>query len=61
VIYFARNRPDGGTVSGAEWQEFLDQVVTPRFPMGLTVVEATGQWRDRSGAVERERAEVLTV
>ena len=61
VIYFGRNRPDGGTVSDAEWQKFLDQVVTPRFPAGLTVVEATGQWRGQSGAVERERAEVLTV
>ena len=61
VIYFGRHRPDGGTVSDAEWQEFLDQVITPRFPMGLTVVEAKGQWRDLSGAVERERAEVLTV
>jgi hypothetical protein len=61
VIYFGRNRPDGGTVSDAEWQEFLDQVVTPRFPKGLTVVEAMGQWRNRSGMVERERAEVLTV
>ena len=61
VIYFGRNRPDGGRVSDVEWQEFLDQVVTPHFPKGLTVVEATGQWRNRSGVVERERAEVLTV
>jgi hypothetical protein len=61
VIYFGRNRPDGGTVSDAEWQSFLDQVITPRFPAGLTVAEATGQWRGQSGAVERELAMVLTV
>ena len=61
VIYFGRNRRGGGTVSNVEWQTFLDQVVTPRFPAGLTVVEATGQWRGQSGAVEREPAEVLTV
>ncbi len=61
VVYFGRNRPDGGMVSDAEWQGFLDEVVTPRFPAGLTVVAAAGQWRGASGAVERERAEVLTL
>ena len=61
VVYFGRNRPDGGTVTDAEWRGFLDSVVTPRFPAGLTVVSATGQWRGASGAVERERAEVLTL
>jgi hypothetical protein len=61
VLYFGRNRPNGGTVSDAEWQSFLYEVVTPRFPAGLTTVEATGQWRGRSGVVERERAGVLTV
>lgn len=61
VLYFGRNRPDGGSVSDPEWQAFLDEVVTPRFPGGLTVVEATGQWKGQSGHVERERAEVLTV
>ena len=61
VLYFGRNRPDGGTVSDSEWQAFLDEVVTPRFPAGLTVVEAMGQWKGQSGQVERERAEVLTV
>jgi predicted phage tail protein len=61
VVYFGRNRPGGGVVSESEWQGFLDQVVTPRFPDGLTVVHAEGQWKGRSGAVERERAEVLTL
>jgi hypothetical protein len=61
VLYFGRNRPDGGVVSDAEWQEFLDSVVTPSFPQGLTVVDAHGQWRGRSGTVERERAEVVTL
>jgi hypothetical protein len=61
VVYFGRNRPDGGVVSDSEWLGFLDEVVTPRFPAGLTVVHADGQWRGQSGAVERERAEVLTL
>jgi hypothetical protein len=61
VVYFGRNRPDGGTVSDPEWRRFLDEVVTPRFPYGLTVVDATGQWRGQSGVVEQERSEIVTV
>lgn len=61
VLYFGRNRPDGGVVSDAEWQGFLNEFVTPRFPAGLTVIEGAGQWRGQSGAVERERSQVLTV
>jgi hypothetical protein len=61
VLYFGRNRPGGGTVTDGEWQSFLDQVLTPRFPAGLTVVAATGQWKGKSGLVEQERSEVVTV
>jgi hypothetical protein len=61
VLYFGRNRPGGGTVTDEEWQSFLDQVLTPRFPAGLTVVGATGQWKGKSGLVEQERSEVVTV
>jgi hypothetical protein len=61
VLYFGRNRPDGGVVSDSSWRAFLDEVVTPRFPAGLTVVDAMGQWKGQSGQVERERAEVVTV
>ena len=61
TLYFGRNRPDGGTVTDGEWRTFLDQVLTPRFPAGLTIVTATGQWRGRSGTVEQERSHVVTV
>jgi hypothetical protein len=61
VLYFGRNRPGGGAVTDIEWQSFLDQVLTPRFPAGLTVVAATGQWKGKSGLVEQERSEVVTV
>src|SRR3954454_16187277 len=61
TLYFGRNRPGVGTVSDAEWQRFLAEVVTPRFPSGLTVQEASGQWKGASGAIEQERSEILTV
>jgi uncharacterized protein DUF3574 len=60
LVYFGRNRPDGGTVSDAEWLAFLDSVVTPSFPSGFTVVEGTGQWKGQAGAVERERSAIIT-
>src|SRR5262245_27146753 len=61
VVYFGRNRPGGGVIDDAEWQTFLGEVVTPRLPAGLSIVEATGQWRGESGVVERERSEIVTV
>jgi hypothetical protein len=61
LVYFGRNRPGGGSVSDAEWQGFLNEVVTPRFPAGLTVVQATGQWKGQSGVVEQERSEIVTL
>jgi len=61
VLYFGRNRPDGGVVTDADWLAFVDTVVTSRFPEGLSITEAVGQWRGASGEVERERANILTI
>lgn len=58
-LYFGRAIPGGGTVSQADWDAFLADVVTPRFPAGLTVWRADGQWRDESGVVVREESFVL--
>jgi hypothetical protein len=60
-LYFGRNRPGGGTVDDAEWRTFLNQVLTRRFPAGLTVVNATGQWKGESGVVEQEQSNVVTI
>ena len=57
-------RPSTGNseaISDAEWQAFLAEEITPRFPDGLTVVDAAGQWRDASGAIVRERTKVVLV
>jgi hypothetical protein len=52
---------DGG-VGEIRWRAFLDREVTPRFPDGLTVFEAFGQWRD-SGQTQpsRLRTKVLVI
>jgi hypothetical protein len=43
-LFFGLGR-SSGAVSEAEWAHFMTDVVTPRFPDGLTVVDARGQWR----------------
>jgi hypothetical protein len=50
-----------GAVGEAEWRSFLDQEVTPRFPDGLSVIDAYGQYRNRRGTIERERAKLLVI
>lgn len=62
-LYFGLERGHGGgPITEAEWQAFLDEVVTPRFPDGLTVLDAYGQWRAGEGApIARERSKVLVV
>lgn len=60
-LYFGRNIPGGGTVGDGEWAAFLRDVVTPRFPAGLTVWRGQGQWRDASGAVQAEDVIVVEI
>ncbi|MGH7567104.1 MAG: DUF3574 domain-containing protein [Gemmatimonadota bacterium] len=60
-LFLGREIPGGGTVSDAEWAVFLENVVTPRFPEGLTVWRAEGQWRDPQGITVREPVMVLEV
>jgi len=61
-LYFGRNIPTGGEVSDAQWRRFLDEVVTPRFPDGLSVLDVSGQWKStRTGAIARERSKLLSI
>jgi hypothetical protein len=60
-LYFGRNTPGGMELSDSAWQQYVDEVLTPRFPAGLTIWDAAGQWRGASGKVERERSKVLTL
>ena len=60
-LYFGRNIPGGGEVADADWRRFLDDVVTPRFPEGFTVLDGVGQYRMADGIIIRERSKVLVV
>ncbi len=60
-LYFGVAKPNNGTVSNGEWMSFLADVVTPRFPSGLSSWPALGQWRSADGTLTRENARVLNV
>ena len=60
-LFFGRNKPDGTRVSRREWERFVDKVITPRFPDGLTVLEGIGRFLNSRGEVEQERAFVLVL
>lgn len=52
----------GDGVSEAEWRAFLDKDVTPRFPSGLTVVDAYGQWQgSKQPQPERLRSKIVVL
>jgi len=46
-------------VSEREWTRFLAREVTPRFPDGLTVTDARGQWRGRIAREPAKRVEIV--
>ncbi|WP_343553443.1 DUF3574 domain-containing protein [Pantoea sp.] len=59
TLWFGMNKPKGGTVSSLEWQQFVDNDVTPRFKEGLSVYDAKGQWLGDNGKLARENSKAL--
>lgn len=63
-LYFGIGPADStdGGAADLRWRAFLDREVTPRFPDGLTVFDAYGQWltrgRDTPGCL---RSKVLVI
>ena len=58
-LYFGTTLPDGTRMSDEQWQGFLDDEITPRFPAGLTVLEGYGQFLDSEGVIGEEDSIVL--
>jgi len=54
-LMFGRDIGHGVGVSESAWQLFVTRELVSRFPDGLTIIDAIGQWRDRdSGRIVRE-------
>jgi hypothetical protein len=64
TLYFGLDMNGGKHVSEKQWRGFLADTVTPRFPDGLTVIGATGQWRDpkdKSGKINSEATKIVII
>ncbi len=60
-LFMGRSNESGEVVDAAAWAAFLGETVTPRFPDGLTVLDAQGQWRDSDGLIQQERSKLLVI
>lgn len=60
LVFFGMATADGGVVSEAEWNGFVAEVLTPRFPDGLTVLSGAGQYQPSGGGpLVREQAKIV--
>lgn len=61
-LFFGMTHRHGAAIAEADWDDFLASSVTSRFPDGLSVLEARGQWRNpNTGGLIRQPARVLVV
>jgi hypothetical protein len=61
-LLFGRSIAHQKTVSDAAWARFVAHELTPRFPDGLTVTDAIGQWRyGATGRLVRERSKQVEI
>jgi uncharacterized protein DUF3574 len=60
-MYFGWSVKGLPVVSVQAWSQFLASEVTPKFPDGLTVFDANGQWRSSDGRVYREATHVVLI
>jgi hypothetical protein len=60
-LFFGREIPSGGSVSDEQWAVFVREEITPRFPDGLTLWQAEGQWLDPRGILVKEPVMIMEV
>ena len=58
-LLFGLSRADGPDITEQEFQDFIDQQVTPRFPDGLTLLAGNGQFKDSAGNIIQEGSKLL--
>ncbi len=60
-LFFGMDKPTGGQVTAEEWEKFVAEVVTPRFPDGLTVEDAVGQYLDGKTLVREKSKQLILI
>jgi hypothetical protein len=58
-LLFGLSRSNGPDITEEEFQSFVDQHVTPRFPEGLTLLAGNGQFQDSTGNIIQEGSKLL--
>jgi hypothetical protein len=59
-LMFGRNTGNRLSVKEADWSRFVDREIMSRFPSGLTMLNAAGQWRDEAtGKMMREPSKIV--
>ena len=59
-LYFGLSKRGGASVSEEDWNRFVDDQITPRFPDGFTVTPAQGHYL-QDGQVIVEPSKVVTI
>ena len=61
-LMFGRNTGNRLSVKEADWSRFVDREIMSRFPSGLTMFNAAGQWRDQAtGKIMRELSKIVQI
>ena len=60
-LFMGRGSGGAEVVSDEDWDAFLADTITPRFPDGLSVIDVAGQGTTADGSLERERTKMLLV
>jgi len=61
-LLFGRKIGDRLGVSEAQWRRFVDREISLRFPDGLTVLDAQGEWRDTArGTIVHEPSKLVEI
>lgn len=60
-LFFGDHIEGGAAITAAQWQNFVDAEVSPRFPDGFTVLPTAGQWRGADGLITRETGHEVVI
>lgn len=60
-LFFGMDKPTGGEVTQLEWEKFVVDIVTPRFPDGFTVDDAFGQYLDGKILVREKSKQLILI
>jgi Protein of unknown function (DUF3574) len=60
-LMFGRSVAGRLVVGEREWERFLAREITPRFPDGLSVVDAAGQYKTVEGLIAHEPSKIVII